>query len=72
MTQSHHEVKYLMKKPAPLKAKLDWHERLKNIRIGRKGVEDFEKPGNPTMSFAIFDENLYLMGMREVSESKAS
>ncbi|XP_057486416.1 uncharacterized protein LOC130772543 isoform X1 [Actinidia eriantha] len=71
-SKSHHEVKYLTKKPAPLKTKLDWHERLKNIRIGRKGVEDFEKPGNPTMSFAIFDENLYLMGMREVSESKGS
>ncbi|KAG5541940.1 hypothetical protein RHGRI_021685 [Rhododendron griersonianum] len=29
----------------------------------------FEKPGNSTMSCAIFYENLYLMGMRGASES---
>ncbi|KAL6999266.1 hypothetical protein U1Q18_000428 [Sarracenia purpurea var. burkii] len=70
--KGHREVKYLTKKPAPLKTKQDWQERLKNIKIGKKGVEDFEKAGNSTMSFAIFDENLYLMSMRDGSESKGS
>ncbi|XP_058220105.1 uncharacterized protein LOC131330506 isoform X3 [Rhododendron vialii] len=72
MTQSHHDVKIFTRKPPPLKTKQDWQERLKNIRIGKKGAEDFEKPGNSTMSFAIFDENLYLMGMRDASESMGS
>ncbi|KAI8552852.1 hypothetical protein RHMOL_Rhmol06G0300100 [Rhododendron molle] len=70
--KSHHDVKYFTRKPPPLKTKQDWQERLKNIRIGKKGAEDFEKPGNSTMSFAIFDENLYLMGMRDASESMGS
>lgn len=69
MTQSHHDVKYFTRKPPPLKTKQDWQERLKNIRLGKKGAEDFEKPGNSTMSFAIFDENLYLVGMRDASGS---
>ncbi|KAL7217064.1 hypothetical protein ACSBR1_028887 [Camellia fascicularis] len=71
-SKSHHEVEYWTRKQVPLKTKQDWHERLKNIRIRKKGVEDFDKAGNPTMSFAIFDENLYLMSMTNVSESKGS
>ncbi|KAF5948892.1 hypothetical protein HYC85_014849 [Camellia sinensis] len=71
-SKSHHEVEYCTRKQVPLKTKQDWHERLKNIRIRKKGVEDFDKAGNPTMSFAIFDENLYLMSMTNVSESKGS
>ncbi|KAF7141525.1 hypothetical protein RHSIM_Rhsim06G0219000 [Rhododendron simsii] len=70
--KSHHDVKCFTRKPPPLKTKQDWQERLKNIKIGKKGAEDFEKPGNSTMSFAIFDENLYLMGMRDASESMGS
>ncbi|KAH7841506.1 hypothetical protein Vadar_030788 [Vaccinium darrowii] len=57
--QTRHDVKYWMRKPHPLNTKQDWQERLKNI--GKKRADDFEKPGNSTMSFAIFDENLYLM-----------
>ncbi|KAL7186574.1 hypothetical protein ACSBR2_028329 [Camellia fascicularis] len=71
-SKSQHEVEYWTRKQVPLKTKQDWHERLKNIRIRKKGVEDFDKAGNPTMSFAIFDENLYLMSMTNVSESKGS
>ncbi|KAK6132856.1 hypothetical protein DH2020_033387 [Rehmannia glutinosa] len=65
-----HEAKNKRVRPRPIKTKQDWHERLRNIRIGKKGAEDFEKPDNPTMAYAIFDENLYLMGEREFSHSK--
>ncbi|KAA8526987.1 hypothetical protein F0562_008784 [Nyssa sinensis] len=71
-TQGHHEVKHLRWRPAPVKTKQDWQERLKSIRIGKKGVEDIEKAEKSTMAFAIFDENLYLMSMRDGSESKGS
>ncbi|KAK6154436.1 hypothetical protein DH2020_008684 [Rehmannia glutinosa] len=67
-----HEAKNKRVRPRPIKTKQDWHERLRNIRIGKKGAEDFEKPDNPTMAYAIFDENLYLMGEREFSHSKDS
>ncbi|XAR67429.1 hypothetical protein NMG60_11002192 [Bertholletia excelsa] len=70
--KSSNEVKHLTRKPAPLKTKPDWQDRLKNFRIGKKGVEDFEKTGDSTMSFAIFDENLYFMDLRDVSHSKGS
>lgn len=62
----------VVKKPPPLKTKPDWQERLRNFSIGKKGAEDFEKPGSPTMAFAIFDENLYLVSTTKVSESKDS
>ncbi|KAH7866925.1 hypothetical protein Vadar_026789 [Vaccinium darrowii] len=66
-SKTRRDVKYWTRKPHPLKTKQDWQEGLKNV--GKKRADDFEKPGNSTMSFAIFDENLYLMGMRDVSEA---
>ncbi|XP_073058907.1 uncharacterized protein [Primulina eburnea] len=67
-----HETKTQRERPRPIKTKQDWHERLKKIGIGKKGPEDFEKPGNSTMAYAIFDENLYFMGEREFSPSNGS
>ncbi|XP_047342285.1 rab3 GTPase-activating protein catalytic subunit isoform X3 [Impatiens glandulifera] len=54
------EKRFLSGKPAPLTTKQDWQERFRNFRIGKKGIEDTESPGNSNMSFAIFDTNLYL------------
>ncbi|PIN11366.1 hypothetical protein CDL12_16034 [Handroanthus impetiginosus] len=70
--QDFHEVKSKRLRPRPIKTKQDWHERLKNIRIGKRGPEDSEKPDNSVMAYAIFDDNLYLMGEREFSHSKVS
>ncbi|KAK3017410.1 hypothetical protein RJ639_006704, partial [Escallonia herrerae] len=69
-SNSDHKVKKSRWKPTPIKTKQDWHERLKNIRIGKRGVEDNEKADTLTMSFAIFDENLYLISARDVPQSK--
>ncbi|KAK3025563.1 hypothetical protein RJ639_041041, partial [Escallonia herrerae] len=69
-SKSDHKVKKSRWKPTPIKTKQDWHERLKNMRIGKRGVEDNEKADNLTMSFAIFDENLYLISARDVPQSK--
>uniref|UniRef100_A0A5B7AQQ7 Rab3GAP catalytic subunit conserved domain-containing protein n=1 Tax=Davidia involucrata TaxID=16924 RepID=A0A5B7AQQ7_DAVIN len=71
-SKGYHEVKHLRWRPTPVNTKQDWQERLKNIRIGKKGVKDIEKAENSTMAFAIFDENLYLMSRRDDSESKGS
>ncbi|KAG8365093.1 hypothetical protein BUALT_Bualt18G0068400 [Buddleja alternifolia] len=67
-----HEAKNKRVRPRPIKTKQDWHERLRNIRIGKKGAEESENPDNSTMAYAIFDDNLYLMGEREFSHSKDS
>ncbi|CAI9757011.1 unnamed protein product [Fraxinus pennsylvanica] len=71
MVQSCQEVTDLRSRPAPIKTKQDWHERLRNIRIGKKGAEDSEKTEN-SIVYAIFDENLYFMSEREISESEAA
>ncbi|KAL8505542.1 hypothetical protein ACS0TY_016691 [Phlomoides rotata] len=63
------EAKNKRVRPKPIKTKQDWHERLRNIRIGKKGADDSSTPDNSTMAYAIFDENLYLMDVRGVPQS---
>lgn len=59
-------------RPQPIKTKQDWHERLRNLRLGKKGAEDSGKPDNSTMAYAIFDDNLYLMHERGFSAPNVS
>ncbi|XP_052178850.1 uncharacterized protein LOC127792412 [Diospyros lotus] len=69
-SKSRQEIKYLTRKPAPLKTKQDWQERFKNFRIGRKGVEDFETAQHSTME--LFDEKVFVLSTRDAFESKGS
>ncbi|KAL4271982.1 hypothetical protein GQ457_13G002130 [Hibiscus cannabinus] len=69
--KSIHEVKHSKWMPANLGTKQEWQERFKNIRLGRKGVEDSEKVENSTMAVAFYDENLYLLRVKNDSEAKA-
>ncbi|KAL1562957.1 rab3 GTPase-activating protein catalytic subunit isoform X1 [Salvia divinorum] len=55
-------------RPQPIKTKQDWHEKLRNLRLGKKGAEDGGKPDNSTMAYAIFDDNLYLIQERGFSK----
>ncbi|GAB2230516.1 hypothetical protein Drorol1_Dr00014785 [Drosera rotundifolia] len=64
------ESKNFRWKPPNLGTKQDWQERLKNIGRGRKGIEDTEKAESPTMSFALFDENIYLYNEKLAAEAK--
>ncbi|KAK6229743.1 Rab3GAP catalytic subunit [Theobroma cacao] len=66
-----HEVKHSRWRPANLGTKQEWQERFKNIRIGRKGVEDTEKVENSTMAAPFCDENMYLLNMKNDAEAKA-
>jgi Rab3 GTPase-activating protein catalytic subunit len=69
-SKSCQEAKNSRWRPIPIKTKKDWQERLKNIRIGKRGVEDFQKgEEKAAMSFAIFDENLYMADTRKGSGS---
>ncbi|XP_024021670.1 rab3 GTPase-activating protein catalytic subunit isoform X2 [Morus notabilis] len=56
-------------RPAQIKTKQDWQERLRNITIGRKGDEETEKAENSNM---FYDENLYLLNMKNDQEAKAA
>ncbi|KAM3396288.1 rab3 GTPase-activating protein catalytic subunit isoform X1 [Capsicum galapagoense] len=60
------------RRPPPIKAKQDWQERFKNIRIGKRGAEGTDKTESPGMAYAIFDENICFMSEREVHDSKDS
>ncbi|XP_055824066.1 uncharacterized protein LOC129892512 [Solanum dulcamara] len=60
------------RRPPPIKAKQDWQERFKNIRIGKRGTECTDKAESPGMAYAIFDENICFMSEREIPNSKES
>ncbi|XP_060187776.1 uncharacterized protein LOC132616975 isoform X2 [Lycium barbarum] len=59
-------------RPPPIKAKQDWQERFKNIRIGKRGTESTDKAESPQMAYAIFDENICFTSERELPDSKDS
>lgn len=68
--QSHSEPKHSRWRPSNIGTKQDWQDKFKNIRIGRKAAEDTEKVENPTMSVPFYDENLYLLNMKNDIEAK--
>ena len=59
-------------RPQPIKTKQDWHEKLRNLRLGKKGSEDSAKPDNSTMAYTIFDDNLYMVHERGFSQPNVS
>lgn len=70
MTQSFAEVKNSRWRPSNLGTKQDWQERFRNIRIGRKGVADTEKVEISIMAVPFYDENIYLLNMKNDTEAK--
>ncbi|KAI3688523.1 hypothetical protein L2E82_46151 [Cichorium intybus] len=52
-------------RPEPIKTKQDWQERFKNIRFGKKGVQEADKAEDPTITF---DENLFLTSPSPMSK----
>lgn len=68
--QNQHELKQFRWRPGNLGTKEDWQKRFKNIRLGRKEVEDSEKVENSEMAVVFYDENLYLLNMKNDLEAK--
>lgn len=71
-SKEQHEVKPPRWRPAHIGTKQDWQDRFKNIRIGRKVVENPEKVDNSAMAVPFYDENVYLLKMKNDLESKGS
>ncbi|XP_038691822.1 uncharacterized protein LOC119990075 isoform X2 [Tripterygium wilfordii] len=67
-----HKGKHLDWRPAHIGTKKDWQDKLKNFKIGKRGVEDTEKVENPNMAVLVYDENLYLLNMKNDLEAKGS
>lgn len=66
MIQSRSEEKNSRWRPAPIKITQDLQERFKNLRTGKRGVEETEVAENSAMAYALFDENVYFMSEREL------
>ncbi|KAL4653221.1 hypothetical protein ACB092_01G287100 [Castanea dentata] len=66
------ESKNLRWRPAPIGTKQDWQDRLRSIKFGRKVFEDSEKVENSAMSVPFYDENLYLLNMKNDLEAKSA
>lgn len=61
-------------RPGKIGTKLDWQDRFKNtIRLGGKREPDNNnKAENSTMALPFYDENLYLLNMKNEEEAKGS
>ncbi|KAE9596364.1 putative Rab3 GTPase-activating protein catalytic subunit [Lupinus albus] len=66
------ELKHIKWRTPHIGIKQDWQERIKNIRIGRKEVQDTDKIGDPDMAVPFYDENLFILNMKNDLEAKAS
>ncbi|KDP39151.1 hypothetical protein JCGZ_00908 [Jatropha curcas] len=72
-SKSNSEGKHLRWRPARIRSKQEWQDRFKNIRIGKKGAENHtEKVENSTMAVAFYDENLFILNMKNDVEAKGS
>ncbi|KAG6685810.1 hypothetical protein I3842_12G130300 [Carya illinoinensis] len=65
------EPKHLRWRPPQVGTKQDWQDRFRNIKFGRKGVEDTEIVENSAMAVPFYDENLYLLNMKNDLEAKS-
>ncbi|XP_044474391.1 rab3 GTPase-activating protein catalytic subunit-like isoform X2 [Mangifera indica] len=73
-SKGHNEAKHLytQRRHAPLGRKHDWQDRLRNIRIGRRGAEEPEKVDSTTLAAPYDDENLYILNMKNDLEAKGT
>ena len=58
--------------PSLTGTKQDWQDRFRSIKFGRKGIEDTEKVENAAMSVPFYDENLYLLNVKNDLEAKVA
>ncbi|XP_010443107.1 PREDICTED: uncharacterized protein LOC104726039 isoform X4 [Camelina sativa] len=71
-SKEENEVKPQGWRAAHIRKKQEWQNKLKNLRIGRKEVEDQEKAEDSTMAAPFYDENLFILKAKQDQEAKAS
>ncbi|CAN8248290.1 unnamed protein product [Cochlearia groenlandica] len=57
---------------AHIRKKQEWQNKLKNLRIGRKEVEDRDKVEDSAMAAPFYDQNLFILKAKQEQEAKAS
>lgn len=70
MVQGLHESKASRWRPPNIGTKQEWQDRLRNIGKGKKGVEETEKAEYSSMAVPYYDENLYILNMKNDMEAK--
>ncbi|KAJ4844395.1 hypothetical protein Tsubulata_002359 [Turnera subulata] len=72
-SKSNNEGRHLRWRPSNIGTKQEWQDRFKNIRIGKRGAESpTEKTENPAMAIAFYDENAYILYMKNDAEAKSA
>ncbi|XP_010545230.1 PREDICTED: uncharacterized protein LOC104817673 [Tarenaya hassleriana] len=72
LSEEDNEVKPRGWRGANIGTKQEWQDRLKNLRLGRIGVENHEKAETLTMALPFVDENMYTLKVIQEQEAKAS
>ncbi|KAK6946931.1 Rab3GAP catalytic subunit, conserved domain [Dillenia turbinata] len=70
--EGNNESKYLRWRPPSIVTKQEWQDRFKNIRLGKRSAEDTEKAEDSTMAVPFFDENVFVISLRNESEREGS
>jgi hypothetical protein len=70
--QEENEVKTQGWRTAHIRKKQEWQNKLKNLRIGRKEVEDQDKVEDSAMAAPFYDENFYILKAKQEQEAKVS
>lgn len=70
--QVSNESKQSKWRSAQVGTKQDWQDRFRNIKFGRKSIEDTEIVENSAMAIPFYDENLYLLNMKNDLEAKVT
>ncbi|XP_028796760.1 rab3 GTPase-activating protein catalytic subunit-like, partial [Neltuma alba] len=68
----HSELRNMKWRPAYRGIKQDWQDRIKNIRIRRKEVEETDELRDITMAVPFYEENLYTVNKKYDLEAKVS
>lgn len=70
MVQILSESKHIKWRPPHIGIKQDWQDRIKNIRRGRKEVEDTDKVGDANMAIPFYDDNCYTLNVKNDLDAK--
>ncbi|KAJ4840746.1 hypothetical protein Tsubulata_005553 [Turnera subulata] len=70
--RSNNEGRHLRWRRSDIGTKQEWQGRYKNIRMGKRAGTPTLKVGNPAVANAFYDENAYILYMKNDAEAKSA
>ncbi|KAJ4839644.1 hypothetical protein Tsubulata_031977, partial [Turnera subulata] len=70
--RSNNDGRHLRWRPSNIGTKQEWQGRNKNIRMGNRAESPTLKVENPVMANAFYDENAYILYMKNDAEAKSA